>query len=134
MISIERLRYVRLGTPDLATSVNFAQQVLGLELASHTDSIAYFRSDFRDPSLTFTTDVQGHAVALELRDIESLDTAAKVLVEAGYVVERGTADQCAESKVKARSSPSTTRAVHKSSLSFGRSRRAGGTFHRATLE
>jgi catechol 2,3-dioxygenase-like lactoylglutathione lyase family enzyme len=34
MIAIERLRYVRLGTRDLATSVNFAQQVLGLELAS----------------------------------------------------------------------------------------------------
>ena len=101
MIAIERLRYVRLGTRDLATSVNFAQQVLGLELVSHTDRIAYFRSDFRDPSLTFTTDVQGHAVALELRDIESLDTAAKVLIEAGYVVERGTADQCAERKVKA---------------------------------
>jgi catechol 2,3-dioxygenase-like lactoylglutathione lyase family enzyme len=48
MIAIERLRYVRLGTRDLATSVNFAQQVLGLELASHTDRIAYFRSDSRD--------------------------------------------------------------------------------------
>jgi hypothetical protein len=51
-------------------------------------------------SLTFTSDVQGHAVALELSDVESLDASATVLIEAGYVVERATADQCAERKVK----------------------------------
>src|SRR5579859_19985 len=101
MIAIERLRYVRLGTRDLAASVNFARHVLGLELVGQTDRIAHFRSDQRDPSLTFTTDVCGHAVALELRDIESLDAAGRALLEAAYVVERGTADQCAERKVKA---------------------------------
>jgi 2,3-dihydroxy-p-cumate/2,3-dihydroxybenzoate 3,4-dioxygenase len=101
MIAIEQLRYVRLGTRDLAASVNFARQVLGLELVRQTDRIADFRSDHRDPSLAYTTDAYGHALALELRDIESLDAAEKVLSEAGYAVERGTAEQCAERKVMA---------------------------------
>jgi 2,3-dihydroxy-p-cumate/2,3-dihydroxybenzoate 3,4-dioxygenase len=101
MIAIEQLRYVRLGTRDLAASVNFARQVLGLELVRQTDRMAHLRSDHRDPSLTYTTDAHGHALALELRDIESLDAAEKVLTEAGYAVERGTAEQCSERKVTA---------------------------------
>jgi catechol-2,3-dioxygenase len=38
MIAIEQLRYVRLGTKDLAAATNFAQRILGLELVEQDDT------------------------------------------------------------------------------------------------
>ena len=54
MIAIEQLRYVRLGTRDLAAAAHFAQRILGLELVEQDDTQAAFRSDFRDHTLVFT--------------------------------------------------------------------------------
>ena len=68
MIAIEQLRYVRLGTKDLAAATNFAQRILGLELVEQDDVQAAFRSDFRDHTLVFTQDARaGHTIGLEVR-------------------------------------------------------------------
>jgi 2,3-dihydroxy-p-cumate/2,3-dihydroxybenzoate 3,4-dioxygenase len=53
MITIDQLRYVRLGTRNLPQAVDFAQRILGLQLIEHSDRTAYFRSDFRDHTLVF---------------------------------------------------------------------------------
>jgi 2,3-dihydroxy-p-cumate/2,3-dihydroxybenzoate 3,4-dioxygenase len=100
MITIEQLRYVWLRTEDLARSTGFARHVLGLELVSQTDRIAHFRSDYRDPSLIYTTDPPANAIGLELRDQDSLDVAEQILLEAGYALSHGTDGECSDRKVK----------------------------------
>ena len=57
MIAIEQLRYVRLGTADLAAATDFAQHILGLELVEASDDLATFRSDFRDHTLAFVKEL-----------------------------------------------------------------------------
>ena len=101
MIAIEQLRYVRLGTPDLAAATDFAQRILGLQLVEKTADQAAFRSDYRDHTLVyFRADRPLAAVALELRDVETLEAAAKALVAEGYKVTRGTAEEAERRKAK----------------------------------
>lgn len=101
MVTIEQLRYVRLHTKDLAHSAGFARRVLGLEPAGQTERVAYFRSDYRDPSLVYTTEAGADAIGLELRDYDALNASEQALREAGYKVANGSAEECAERKVKA---------------------------------
>ena len=69
MISIEQLRYVRLGTSDLDRAVDFASRVVGLELVGRDDDQAWFRSDYRDHTLVFTVgDEADQTLGIELRD------------------------------------------------------------------
>jgi len=100
MINVEQLRYVRLGTRDLPGAVNFAQQILGLELVGRTEEIAYLRSDYRDHTLVYVADSSHRAVAVEARDVAAIDAAERALSQAGHAVERGTPSLCAERKVK----------------------------------
>lgn len=101
MIEIEQLRYVRIGTPDLVAATDFAQRILGLQLVDKSDEQAFFRSDFRDHTLVLLKDAaQSRAVALELRDGETLEAAAAALTAEGYKVFRGSEDEAARRKVK----------------------------------
>lgn len=102
MIAIEQLRYVRLGTPDLAGAIDFAQRILGLQLVDKTDEQAFFRSDYRDHTLVYVrADKPFAVVALELRDMETLAAAEQALGAAGYRVTRGGAGEAEQRKVKA---------------------------------
>ena len=100
MITIEQLRYVRLGTQDLAASTHFAQGILGLELVEETDAQTAFRSDYRDHTLVFTTDDPGHTIGLEVRDQVALKHATDTLAQSGYNLMSGTPEQSARRKVK----------------------------------
>lgn len=101
-IAIEQLRYVRLGTRDLAAASDFAQRILGLQLIEKTDSEAAFRSDFRDRTLVyFAGDPAEQSVALELRTVEELARAETALRAAGYAVTRGDGPTAAARKAKA---------------------------------
>lgn len=101
MIAIEQLRYVRLGTRDLATAVHFTQRILGLELVEQDDAQAAFRSDFRDHTLVFTKDLRPtQTVGFEVRDTETLERAADALTHNGYDVTPGSAAAAARRKVK----------------------------------
>lgn len=101
MIAIEQLRYVRLGTPDLAAATDFAQRILGLQLVDKTPEQVFFRSDYRDHTLVYVrADKPSCAVALELRDLETLEAAEKALAAEGYKTTRGTAEQAERRKVK----------------------------------
>ena len=101
MIAIEQLRYVLLGTNDLAGAAEFAQRVLGLEPIDRTAARARFRSDSRDYTLAFTADEPGvQAVGFEVRDVKTLDSALEALRARGLRAERGTAEECGSRKVK----------------------------------
>ena len=101
MIAIEQLRYVRLGTPDLAAATDFAQRILGLQIVDKTPDQVFFRSDYRDHTLVYArADKPSCAVALEVRDLETLDAAEKALAAAGYAATRGTAEAAERRKVK----------------------------------
>ena len=98
---IEQLRYVRLATGDLAQAAHFAQQVLGLEPIERTETLATFRSDYRDYTLAFIGSAQTpQAVGFEVRYASDLDEAAARLGALGLKPERGSADECALRKVK----------------------------------
>ena len=101
MIAIEQLRYVRLGTRDLAAAAHFAQRILGLELVEQDDTQAAFRSDFRDHTLVFTKDLRaGHTIGFEVRDTEALERAADALAQNGYEITAGSPEEAARRKVK----------------------------------
>jgi 2,3-dihydroxy-p-cumate/2,3-dihydroxybenzoate 3,4-dioxygenase len=90
MISIEQLRYVRLGTPDLDRAVDFASRVVGLELVGRDDDQAWFRSDYRDHTLVFVAgDEADQTLGIEVRDQASLESARAILEGAGLAAVTG---------------------------------------------
>lgn len=101
MIAIEQLRYVLLGTSDLAGAAEFAQRTLGLEPVDRTASHATFRSDGRDHTLAFLADDPAlQAVGFEVREPKTLDVALDALRARGLRVGRGTAEECKLRKVR----------------------------------
>jgi 2,3-dihydroxy-p-cumate/2,3-dihydroxybenzoate 3,4-dioxygenase len=101
LIAIEQLRYVLLGTSDLAGAAEFAQRTLGLEPVDRTASHATFRSDGRDHTLAFLADDPGlQAVGFEVREPKTLDVALDALRARGLRVGRGTAEECKLRKVR----------------------------------
>jgi 2,3-dihydroxy-p-cumate/2,3-dihydroxybenzoate 3,4-dioxygenase len=90
MISVEQLRYVRLGTPDLDRAVAFARRVVGLELVGQDDDQAWFRSDYRDHTLVFVAgDPADQTLGIEARDPASLESAKADLEAVGLAVMAG---------------------------------------------
>ena len=45
MVDLHDIRYLRIGTPDLGSAVEFATKIVGLQLAGREGKAAYFRSD-----------------------------------------------------------------------------------------
>lgn len=102
MINLWDIRYVRLGTPDVAAATRFACDVVGLELGRQEGRSAYLRSDDRDHTLVyFEGDPQDHTVGFELRGMDELEAAATALDAADIAVRAGTAEECAARAVKA---------------------------------
>jgi 2,3-dihydroxy-p-cumate/2,3-dihydroxybenzoate 3,4-dioxygenase len=102
MIDLLDIRYVRLGTRDLAAADRFAREVVGLQPAGSEAGARYYRSDSRDHTLVyFEGDPARHAVGFELRDAAALDTAAAALSDAGFAPRHGSADECEQRRVRA---------------------------------
>jgi 2,3-dihydroxy-p-cumate/2,3-dihydroxybenzoate 3,4-dioxygenase len=101
MVALEQLRYVRLVAGDLGHAADFAQRVLGLEPIDRTRELATFRSDFRDYTLAFASgDRAVQSVGLEVRHSDDLDVALEGLRRLGLAAGRGSAEDCAQRKVK----------------------------------
>jgi 2,3-dihydroxy-p-cumate/2,3-dihydroxybenzoate 3,4-dioxygenase len=101
LIAIEQLRYVLLGTSDLAGAAEFAQRTLGLEPVDRTASLATFRSDGRDHTLAFLAgDPAMQTVGFEVRDPKTLDVALGALRARGLRAGRGTPEECNLRKVR----------------------------------
>ncbi|MDM9560082.1 VOC family protein [Bordetella petrii] len=91
MIRLHDIRYVRLGTRDLASAARYATEVLGLEVARKEGKSVYFRSDGRDHTLCyFEGDPHDHTAAFEVDSPDELERAGAVLERSGYQVARGT--------------------------------------------
>lgn len=99
MAGVEQLRYVRLGTRDLARASDFAVRVLGLQIVSRTDKTAAFRSDFRDHTLVYVEgDPAAQAIGFEVH--AAFDATLERLAQAGYSVVRADAAAAAERKAR----------------------------------
>ncbi len=102
MIQLHDIRYVRLGTRDLASATRFATEIVGLQLAAQEAGTAYFRSDraairgdTRDHTLAyFEGDPTDHIIGIELRDPDDLDALGAALEHEGRQVHRGTRAEC----------------------------------------
>src|SRR5271170_2407396 len=91
MIDLRRIRYVRIGTPDLGEATNFATKILGLEAAGRERGIAYFKSDDRDHTIAYVEgDPTQHATAFEVSESADLGAIAAELERAGHPVHAGT--------------------------------------------
>lgn len=102
MIDLHDIRYVRLGTRDLAAADEYALKILGLELGRADAGARYYRSDNRDHTLVyFEGDPHDHVVGFELRTADELDQAASELGNAGIEVQAGSVDQCEQRHVEA---------------------------------
>jgi 2,3-dihydroxy-p-cumate/2,3-dihydroxybenzoate 3,4-dioxygenase len=101
VINLLDIRYVRLGTANLAAADDFARDVLGLEHARSEAGGRYFRSDNRDHTLVyFEGDPRDHTVGFELRTPDELEAAATELSNLGVDVRSGSADECEQRRVK----------------------------------
>jgi 2,3-dihydroxy-p-cumate/2,3-dihydroxybenzoate 3,4-dioxygenase len=102
VIDLHDIRYVRLGTRNLAAADQYAQQILGLERVRTEAGSHYYRSDSRDHTLVyFEGDPADHTIGFELRTAGELDQAASVLSDAGVDVRAGSAEACEQRHVQA---------------------------------
>ena len=75
-IDLHDIRYARIGTEDLDTSVRFATEILGLELMERDASSAYLRGDNRDHNICYTKGREtGHATGWEMSSIEPYEVS-----------------------------------------------------------
>ena len=108
MVELHDIRYLRIGTPDLESAVEFATKIVGLQLVRREGKAAYFRSDkvgvrgdTRDHTLAyFEGDPGDHVIAFDLKDRESLDHAGAEIEKAGHPVRRGTRAECEQRRVQ----------------------------------
>lgn len=101
MIEIQDIAYVRSGAADLKTAVDFAVNIVGLELVATHDGTAMLRADHRHHCLAL---VEGESGVLSsgftLRDEAALAAAEAELNAAGITTARGTAEQAYARRVR----------------------------------
>lgn len=102
MLNLQDIRYVRLGTDNLAQAKEFATRIVGLDVARESASTVHLKSDQRDHTLAyFKGDPADHTVGFELHDPHGLDAAAGLLDNAGFRPRWGTKDECEARAVRA---------------------------------
>ena len=91
MIDLRTIRYVRIGTPDLAEATAFATAIIGLEPAGRERGMAYFRRDDRDHTICYVEgDPAEHTTAFEVSESADLQAIAGEIERAGHPVYQGT--------------------------------------------
>ena len=102
MIDIAQLRYVRLGTQDLAAAADFATRILGLQIVDKTDEQISFRSDWRDHTLVYLAgDPAEQAIGFEVHGDDAYHEALRDLETHGIAARLGTADEAGRRKARA---------------------------------
>jgi 2,3-dihydroxy-p-cumate/2,3-dihydroxybenzoate 3,4-dioxygenase len=101
MAELHDVRYARIGSEDLDTSVRFATEILGLELMERDASCAYLRGDDRDHNICYTKGREsGQATGWELASMDALDAAAAEFESARVNVRAGTSDEREQRRVR----------------------------------
>ncbi len=100
MIEIVDIRYCRLGTTDLNSTVDFARNLIGLEEVDRANGQVYLRGDHRDHNICyFEGDPSDHTFGLELETFDALEAASAALQAAGIEVRRGSDAEAADRRV-----------------------------------
>lgn len=101
MTDLHDIRYVRIGSEDLDTSVRFATEILGLELMERDARCAYLRGDNRDHNICYTKGRDsGQVTGWELRSMDALDKAAAELEAGGVKVRTGSSEERDQRRVR----------------------------------
>jgi 2,3-dihydroxy-p-cumate/2,3-dihydroxybenzoate 3,4-dioxygenase len=108
MVNLHDIRYLRIGTPDLESAVEFATTIVGLELARREGKAAYFRSDkvsvrgdTRDHTLVyFEGDPSDHVIGFDLKERGEFDRVGTEIEKAGHPVRYGTKNECEQRRVQ----------------------------------
>jgi 2,3-dihydroxy-p-cumate/2,3-dihydroxybenzoate 3,4-dioxygenase len=101
MADLQDVRYARIGSEDLDTSVRFATEILGLELMERDARCAYLRGDDRDHNICYIKGRKsGQATGWEVASMDALDKAAAEFESAGVIVRLGTADERDQRRVR----------------------------------
>ncbi len=101
MINLHDIRYVRLGTQNLAEARRYATEILGLEVIRQAADRIYFRSDNRDHTLCYFLGNPGdHTAGFEVTTKEELTAAADTLANNGFKVHEGSRSDCEERHVQ----------------------------------
>ncbi|SDB81274.1 2,3-dihydroxy-p-cumate/2,3-dihydroxybenzoate 3,4-dioxygenase [Raineyella antarctica] len=102
MINLIDLAYVRVGTADMRAQLDFAQDIVGLELVRHEGDTAMFRADNRHHCLAFVEGdhVGSLASAFVLAGPAELEAAAAQLQADGVEVTRGTPEEARARRVQ----------------------------------
>lgn len=100
MIEIIGIRYCRLGTTNLGTTVDYARHTIGLEEVGRENGCVYLRGDHRDHNICyFQGDPADHTLGLEIATFEELEAAANILTDAGFTVRHGSEEDAASRRV-----------------------------------
>lgn len=100
MIQLHDISYLRLGCQNLSEMVEFATDILGLELRHKTDTHAYLRGDSSAFNICYIEgDADYDACAFEVRELSELDKAEKELAAEGITAKRATDEECEERQV-----------------------------------
>lgn len=101
MVDLHDVRYVRIGSEDLDTSVRFATDVLGLELMERDANSAYLRGDDRDHNVCYVKGREhGTATGWEVASMAELDAAAADFEARGVAVRHGTSEERERRRVR----------------------------------
>ena len=108
MIRLYDIRYLRIGTTDLDSAIEFATRIVGLQLVGREGKAAYFRSDkvgvrgdTRDHTLVyFEGDPADHTSAFDILDRDDFDGIWAELENAGHSVHYGTPEECELRRVR----------------------------------
>ena len=108
MIKLNDIRYLRIGTANLESAVEYCTRIVGLQVVGRERKAAYFRSDrtgvrgdTRDHTLVyFEGDPRDNTIGFDLEDRERLDFVAAELEKAGHPVHQGTQQECELRRVK----------------------------------
>ncbi len=101
MIDLRRIRYVRVGTPDLDEATSFATTILGLQPVGRERGMAYFRSDGRDHTICYVEgDPADHATAFEVSEDADLQLIGAELERLGHPVRQGSPVDCELRRVR----------------------------------
>ncbi len=108
MINLHDIRYLRLGTADLESSIKYLTDIVGLQLAAREGKTAYFRSDkvgvrgdTRDYTLAMVEgDPADQTIGLDLLNPDDLDAVGAALEKAGRPVHFGTREECDARRTK----------------------------------
>ncbi len=102
MITLTDIAYVRSGAADLDKAVQFATEIVGLELASTDEpGVAHLRADHRHHCLALVEGTSGViASGFTVADEDALTDAETYLEKQGFTVTRGTPAEARSRRVR----------------------------------